>query len=133
MLYWNITNDCGYILYQVDRFQTDSTVFAFLLSTKAGALGLNLTAASCVVIFDSGWNPTYDAQAQDRAYRIGQTKDVKIFKFVTLGTVEEQMCLRGVYKQHLCDYSFGVKTSDRLFYGGVDGKKVLKYPLRLTA
>lgn len=61
----------------VDRFNNNESVFLFLLSTKAGGLGINLVAATVVIIFDPTWNPSHDMQAQDRAYRIGQRKDVK--------------------------------------------------------
>jgi SNF2 family DNA or RNA helicase len=79
----------------------NSNTFLFLLSTKAMGLGLNLTQANFVIIFDVEWNPSYDAQAQDRAYRIGQERDVKVFRLVSRGTIEEQKYLRQVYKTQL--------------------------------
>lgn len=63
----------------------------FVLSLKAGGTGLNLTAASHVFHFDRWWNPAVEDQATDRAYRIGQRKDVQVHKFVTLGTLEERI------------------------------------------
>ncbi|GJD09256.1 Transcription regulatory protein SNF2 [Galdieria sulphuraria] len=69
----------------------DSEYFAFLLSTRAGGLGLNLQSADTVIIFDSDWNPMMDMQAQDRAHRIGQTREVKVFRLVCSGTVEEKI------------------------------------------
>ena len=69
----------------------DSPDFCFLLSTRAGGLGLNLASADTVVIFDSDWNPTADAQASDRAHRIGQRSEVKVFRLVTSGSVEEKI------------------------------------------
>lgn len=75
----------------VDEFFEDTDIQVFLLSTKAGGLGINLTAANVVIIFDSDWNPHADRQAGDRAFRIGQTKDVTIHKFVSRGTIEEDM------------------------------------------
>ncbi|EOR03739.1 hypothetical protein E3P92_03929 [Wallemia ichthyophaga] len=75
----------------VDEFFENTDIQVFLLSTKAGGLGINLTAANVVVIFDSDWNPHADRQAGDRAFRIGQTKDVTIHKFVSKGTIEEDM------------------------------------------
>ena len=61
--------------------------FIFLLSTRAGGLGINLTSADIVVLYDSDWNPQMDLQAQDRAHRIGQTKDVKVFRLITESTI----------------------------------------------
>ncbi|KAJ1561543.1 hypothetical protein HK096_004304 [Nowakowskiella sp. JEL0078] len=79
-----------------------SEYFIFLLSTRAGGLGLNLQTADTVIIFDSDWNPHQDLQAQDRAHRIGQTKEVRIFRLVTLGlkqkSVEEHILERAQYK-----------------------------------
>src|SRR5689334_5831471 len=72
----------------IDRFNKDKNCFAFLLSTHAGGLGLNLTSADTVILFDSDWNPQNDIQAQARCHRIGQTKSVKIYRFLTTGTYE---------------------------------------------
>jgi len=75
----------------IDRFETDPNAFLFLLSTRAGGVGINLTAADICIIFDSDWNPQNDVQAQARCHRIGQTKDVKIFRLVTSRTFEQEM------------------------------------------
>jgi superfamily II DNA or RNA helicase len=75
----------------VRRFQEDEAVGFFVLSLKAGGAGLNLTAASHVVHFDRWWNPAVENQATDRAFRIGQTKNVLVHKFVCSGTVEEKI------------------------------------------
>jgi superfamily II DNA or RNA helicase len=75
----------------VRRFQGDEAVPFFVLSLKAGGAGLNLTAASHVVHFDRWWNPAVENQATDRAFRIGQTKNVLVHKFVCRGTVEEKI------------------------------------------
>ncbi|MEK7404780.1 MAG: DEAD/DEAH box helicase [Acidobacteriota bacterium] len=75
----------------VRRFQEDEAVRFFVLSLKAGGVGLNLTAASHVVHFDRWWNPAVEDQATDRAFRIGQTKNVLVHKFVCRGTVEEKI------------------------------------------
>src|SRR5216684_3935986 len=74
----------------VERFQTGEAPF-FVLSVKAGGTGLNLTAASHVVHFDRWWNPAVEEQATDRAYRIGQKRNVLVHKFVCRGTVEEKI------------------------------------------
>ncbi|GAB5591414.1 ATP-dependent DNA helicase Snf21 [Umbelopsis nana] len=76
----------------------NSPYFVFLLSTRAGGLGLNLQSADTVVIFDSDWNPHQDLQAQDRAHRIGQTKEVRIFRLITEDSVEESILARAQYK-----------------------------------
>ncbi|KAL7317190.1 ATP-dependent DNA helicase Snf21 [Mucor circinelloides] len=76
----------------------DSPYFVFLLSTRAGGLGLNLQTADTVIIFDSDWNPHQDLQAQDRAHRIGQTKEVRIFRLISTNSVEESILARANYK-----------------------------------
>ncbi len=75
----------------VDRFQNDPSVPVFLISLKAGGVGLNLTGADTVVHFDPWWNPAVEAQATDRAHRIGQAKVVTAYKLITRGTVEEKI------------------------------------------
>lgn len=85
----------------ISQFKKNSDIFVFLLSTRAMGLGLNLTEANYVIIFDVEWNPTNDEQAQDRAYRIGQTRDVNVFRLVTQGTYEELKFWRQVYKKQL--------------------------------
>ena len=66
----------------MERFNTDPKIFAFILSTRSGGIGVNLTGADTVIFYDSDWNPTMDAQAQDRCHRIGQTRDVHIYRSV---------------------------------------------------
>jgi non-specific serine/threonine protein kinase len=85
----------------VQRFQEDEAVRFFVLSLKAGGAGLNLTAASHVVHFDRWWNPAVENQATDRAFRIGQTKNVLVHKFICRGTVEEKIDLLIESKRHL--------------------------------
>ncbi|KAJ3516827.1 hypothetical protein NMY22_g14112 [Coprinellus aureogranulatus] len=83
--------------------QKDSEYKVFILSTRAGGLGLNLQTADTVIIFDSDWNPHADLQAQDRAHRIGQTKAVLILRFITEKSVEEAMYQRARYKLDIDD------------------------------
>lgn len=84
---------------QIERFQAeDSDIKIFILSTRAGGLGINLHAANTVIIYDSDWNPQVDIQAQDRAHRIGQTKVVTVYRFVMEGTVEEKIAERAAKK-----------------------------------
>ncbi|HMI16596.1 MAG TPA: C-terminal helicase domain-containing protein, partial [Bradyrhizobium sp.] len=75
----------------VRQFQEDESVPFFVLSLKAGGAGLNLTAASHVIHFDRWWNPAVENQATDRAFRIGQTKNVLVHKFICRGTVEDKI------------------------------------------
>ncbi len=76
---------------QIKRFQTQDDVPVFLLSLKAGGVGLNLTAADMVVLFDPWWNPAVEAQATDRAHRMGQRRTVNVYRFITRETVEEKI------------------------------------------
>ncbi|XP_078429763.1 SNF2/Brahma-type chromatin-remodeling protein CHR12 [Wolffia australiana] len=76
----------------------ESPYFMFLLSTRAGGLGLNLQTADTVIIFDSDWNPQMDQQAEDRAHRIGQKKEVRVFVLVSTGSIEEEILERAKQK-----------------------------------
>lgn len=84
-----------------DYNSPESKKFIFLLTTRAGGLGINLTTADIVVLFDSDWNPQADLQAMDRAHRIGQKKQVKVFRFITEKTVEEKILERAKQKLRL--------------------------------
>lgn len=101
----------------VDTFNSDPTQFVFLISTKAGGVGLNITSANKVVIIDPHWNPSYDLQAQDRAYRIGQTRDVEVFRLISLGTVEEVVYARQIYKQQQANIGYTASSERRYFRG----------------
>ncbi|KAL3659032.1 hypothetical protein V7S43_015916 [Phytophthora oleae] len=85
----------------MERFNRDEKVFCFILSTRSGGLGINLTGADAVIFYDSDWNPAMDAQAQDRAHRIGQTRDVHIYRLVSEHTVEENILRKAQQKRHL--------------------------------
>ena len=86
----------------IDSFNAPgSSKFVFLLSTRAGGLGINLATADIVILFDSDWNPQADLQAQDRAHRIGQTKPVQVFRLITSGSIEEKMIERAMMKLKL--------------------------------
>ncbi|KAJ6031179.1 hypothetical protein N7540_001911 [Penicillium herquei] len=82
----------------LDAFHERTEIPVFLLSTKAGGAGINLACANKVVIFDSSFNPQEDVQAENRAHRVGQTRDVEVFRFVTSGTIEEQIYALGQTK-----------------------------------
>jgi len=85
----------------VEDFQTEEDIFVFLLSTRAGGLGINLTSADTVIFYDSDWNPTNDAQAMDRAHRIGQTKTVTVYRLITKGTIEDRIVSRAREKNKI--------------------------------
>lgn len=87
---------------QINEYNADdSTKFIFMLSTRAGGLGINLATADVVIIYDSDWNPQMDLQAMDRAHRIGQKKQVRVFRFITENTVEEKIVERAEVKLRL--------------------------------
>ncbi|KAL2068278.1 hypothetical protein VTL71DRAFT_16376 [Oculimacula yallundae] len=85
----------------VDRFNNDPDLHVFLLTTKVGGLGVNLTGANRVIIFDPDWNPSTDIQARERAWRLGQKKEVTIYRLMTAGTIEEKIYHRQIFKQFL--------------------------------
>ncbi|NXY81742.1 SMRCD regulator, partial [Alcedo cyanopectus] len=78
-------------IHLIDQFNTDMGIFVFLLSTKAGGLGINLTSANVVILHDIDCNPYNDKQAEDRCHRVGQTREVKVIKLISKGSIEESM------------------------------------------
>jgi len=86
---------------QIESFNSDPDVFAFLLSTRAGGVGLNLSGADTCIIYDSDWNPHQDHQAQDRCHRIGQTKSVLVYRLLTVGSIEIDIMERQNSKKKL--------------------------------
>lgn len=86
---------------QITAFNEDPECRLFLLSTRAGGLGINLTAADTVILFDSDWNPQQDLQAQDRAHRIGQKRPVIVYRLATKGTVEQTLLEKADGKRRL--------------------------------
>jgi SNF2 family DNA or RNA helicase len=88
---------------RVERFQQDPECKLFLISLKAGGLGLNLTAADYVFLLDPWWNPAVEAQAIDRAHRIGQSQRVFAYRLITRGTVEEKVLALQETKRELAD------------------------------
>ncbi|XP_063241370.1 chromatin-remodeling ATPase INO80-like isoform X2 [Bacillus rossius redtenbacheri] len=85
----------------VADFQSREDIFVFLLSTRAGGLGINLTAADTVIFYDSDWNPTVDQQAMDRAHRLGQTKQVTVYRLICKGSIEERILQRAREKSEI--------------------------------
>ncbi|XP_024865145.1 DNA excision repair protein ERCC-6-like 2 isoform X2 [Kryptolebias marmoratus] len=109
----------------VKDFNSSSHINLCLVSTMAGGLGLNFVGANIVVLFDPTWNPANDLQAIDRAYRIGQYRNVTVLRLISLGTVEELIYLRQVYKQQLQSSVVG-KESARRYFEAVQGSGVYK-------
>nr|XP_003229740.2 PREDICTED: DNA excision repair protein ERCC-6-like [Anolis carolinensis] len=101
---------------RVRQFQMDKSYSVFLLTTQVGGVGLTLTSATRVVIFDPSWNPATDAQAVDRAYRIGQKENVVIYRLITCGTVEEKIYRRQVFKDSLIQQSTGDKKNPYRYF-----------------
>ncbi|XP_044274516.1 DNA excision repair protein ERCC-6 [Varanus komodoensis] len=85
----------------IARYNEDKSIFVFLLTTRVGGLGVNLTGANRVIIYDPDWNPTTDTQARERAWRIGQTREVTVYRLLTAGTIEEKIYHRQIFKQFL--------------------------------
>ncbi|KAI9728302.1 MAG: swr1 complex component [Cirrosporium novae-zelandiae] len=85
-----------------DRFNNDTRILAFILSSRSGGLGINLTGADTVIFYDLDWNPAMDKQCQDRCHRIGQTRDVHIYRFVSEHTIESNI-LRKANQKRLLD------------------------------
>ena len=85
----------------VDEFNTNPDAHVFLLTTKVGGLGINLTGADRVIIYDPDWNPSTDVQARERAWRLGQKREVMIYRLMTAGTIEEKIYHRQLFKQFL--------------------------------
>ena len=99
----------------INKFNKDSNIFIFLLTTKVGGLGINLTGANRVVIFDPDWNPSTDSQAKERSWRIGQTKNVTIYRLLTSGTIEEKIYQRQIFKTYLTNKILKDPKQSRFF------------------
>ncbi|KAM0025907.1 putative DNA helicase chromatin remodeling SNF2 family [Helianthus debilis subsp. tardiflorus] len=107
----------------VDNFNSSPSKQVFLISTRAGGLGLNLVSANRVVIFDPNWNPAHDLQAQDRSFRFGQKRHVVVFRLLAAGSLEELVYSRQVYKQQLSNIAVSGKLEKRYFEGVQDCKE----------
>ncbi|KAL4585268.1 hypothetical protein LXL04_009884 [Taraxacum kok-saghyz] len=109
--------------FLVDQFNSSPSKQVFLISTRAGGLGLNLVSANRVVIFDPNWNPAHDLQAQDRSFRFGQKRHVVVFRLLAAGSLEELVYTRQVYKQQLSNIAVSGKLEKRYFEGVQDCKE----------
>ncbi|KAJ8338421.1 hypothetical protein SKAU_G00373870 [Synaphobranchus kaupii] len=111
---------------RIALFQANKQYTVFLLTTQVGGVGITLTAANRVVIFDPSWNPATDAQAVDRAYRIGQTANVVIYRLITCGTVEEKIYRRQVFKDSLIRQTTGDKKNPFRYFSQQQLKELFK-------
>lgn len=99
----------------VDRFNNNKDIDVFLLTTKVGGLGINLVSATRIIIYDPDWNPSTDLQARERAWRIGQTKEVIIYRLLVGGTIEEKIYHRQIFKQFLTNKILKDPNQKRFF------------------
>lgn len=99
----------------INRFNNDPNIFLFFLTTKTGGLGINLKGANKVIVYDPDWNPMVDLQATDRALRIGQKRDVQIFRLMVDSSVEENIYRRQVFKKYLSERVLENPTINRVF------------------
>lgn len=120
---------------KVDEFQNDPSISFFLISLKAGGVGLNLTAADYVIHLDPWWNPAVEMQASDRAHRIGQTRPVFVYKIIARGTVEEKILQlqekkRALVKNIIATEASFFKSLTQDDVKGFNGKLLVEQPLR---
>ncbi|XP_063880762.1 DNA excision repair protein ERCC-6-like [Scylla paramamosain] len=99
----------------INKFNSDPSYFVFLLTTRVGGLGVNLTGADRVVIYDPDWNPSTDSQARERAWRIGQLRHVTIYRLLMAGTIEEKIYHRQIFKQFLTNRVLKDPKQQRFF------------------
>lgn len=99
----------------VDKFNKSKDIDVFLLTTKVGGLGINLVSATRIIIYDPDWNPSTDLQARERAWRIGQTKEVIIYRLLVGGTIEEKIYHRQIFKQFLTNKILKDPNQKRFF------------------
>jgi len=119
---------------RIDLYHSDASIEVFLLSTKAGGAGINLACANKVVIFDSSFNPQEDIQAENRAHRVGQTREVEVVRFVTRDTIEEKIHALGESKLALDDRMAGVDDDSIAVKeegdGDVEGQGIVERMMR---
>lgn len=99
----------------MDTFNNSREIHLFLLTTRVGGLGVNLVGADRVIIFDPDWNPSTDLQARERAWRLGQKRDVTIYRLMTRGTIEEKIYQRQIFKQYLSNKVLKDPNQKRVF------------------
>lgn len=102
---------------RIKKFNEDSSYFCFIVTTQTGGVGITLTGADRAILFDPAWNPAVDTQAVDRIFRIGQRRDVLIYRFITCATIEERMYRKQVFKKGLFRSATSNRTNYRYFTG----------------
>ncbi|KAJ2557155.1 DNA repair protein rhp26 [Coemansia sp. RSA 1933] len=100
----------------IDEYNNNPDIYVFLLTTKVGGLGINLTGANRVILYSPDWNPSSDMQARERAWRLGQKRDVAIYRLMTAGTIEEKIYNRQIYKQFLTNKILADPKQKRFFH-----------------
>lgn len=108
-----------------ERFNSDSRIFCFIASSRSGGVGINLTGADTVFFYDSDWNPSMDRQCMDRAHRIGQTREVHIYRFVSIHTVEENMLKKANQKRLLDRVVIQEGDFTTEFFGKMDWRDII--------
>jgi helicase SWR1 len=116
-----------------ERFNNDPRILCFILSTRSGGLGINLTGADSVIFYDQDWNPAMDKQCQDRCHRIGQTRDVHIYRLVSEHTIEANILRKASQKQMLDDVVIqeGEFTTD--YFSKISVRDVLEDKVDFTS
>ncbi|CBY36111.1 unnamed protein product [Oikopleura dioica] len=114
---------------KVKRFQSDKRIKVFMLTTGVGAVGLTLTAATRVIVYDPDWNPGRDDQAVDRAYRIGQTRPVVVFRLITCETIEEKIYSRQLFKKSIISQNNGENDDPTRLFSDNDIRALFKPPV----
>lgn len=99
----------------VDKFNNDASYFCMLMTTRTGGVGLNITGANRVLLFDPDWNPSTDSQARERAWRFGQTREVVVYRLIMAGTIEEKIYQRQIFKTALTNQILQDPKQRRLF------------------
>eukprot|EP00899_Mesostigma_viride_P018488 jgi/Mesvir1/26640/Mv24037-RA.1 len=108
----------------MQRFNSDPKLFLFILSTRSGGVGVNLVGADTVIFYDSDWNPAMDQQAQDRCHRIGQTREVHIYRLVSEGTIEENILKKATQKRALDDLVIQKGGYNMEFFSRLDPREL---------
>mmetsp|Transcript_20127 Transcript_20127/g.28065 ORF Transcript_20127/g.28065 Transcript_20127/m.28065 type:complete len:1990 (-) Transcript_20127:136-6105(-) len=109
----------------MERFNNNDKIFVFILSTRSGGVGVNLTGADTVIFYDTDWNPAMDLQAQDRCHRIGQTREVNIYRLVTRNTIEENILKKSNQKRQMNNMVIGDGEFNTDFFSKMDPRELL--------